>query len=833
MKKLKSTLLIILSFCTIGARAGEEIVSDLVKGEEIRTASMVVMDQLYGQSSGFTNHKQQVFLKLFHNDINKEFRNYDWKLKVEYTVELRMNDGTQQTKNDSLIITGDDGTNESGLSKNIDYVFYTGAAYANFTATNVTFKKGNGNNITPITTDFHLQAAVVTERYYDFTPAQSPTVNSATYKSADNTLEVCWDFLQGAEYYDLEWVYVADGDTSGTHQTDNIPYSFENASRVSITNTHYNIPLSYPKGSIIYRIRGVGYDLTQSNFKNYPEYGNWSYQPTTLEISQANSDHSTSKCYYYYTGHDGNKNWTYTVTFAEDGKRKEVASYFDGSGRNRQIVTVQNTDNFAVVGETKYDYVGRGAVNILPAPVSSEGIKFYGTSMSPFNGSWDRDNFATDSHLDESNTVLPEALPSGSEAYKYYSSSNPLSFINKEAVPDAEGYPYTFTQFANDGTDRPVSQSAVGKELRWKAQNNNITRYFYGTPSQSEVDRLFGNEAGKYVFYQKNITIDPNGQQSIQYLDAFDRVVATALAGDNPSTMDTIINKETNTIVTPLFEDKIIGLNGFLQESFKYTSTSFDDVDINYGLNTVEFLTCQQSTSNSLTDIKYDLEIEVKNYRGQLVVDTTMNDITSETNGTLLTFSPSIGDYTITRTIKLDSAHKADYMAMHDTLADFFKHNPACFPTYNLNTDTICPVLDCDSACFNSYSYEIGGIRYYLDTAGNIYEPDPSTGSYFEQGTNGTTTWSEGNANAPFNISIAYCKTECEAFKDTSNQEGESLYRYFTNDKCEISMQVLLSDMSPGGQYLDNTPNNYTYNDSGFATPLGDVDFYIRLLRAD
>src|SRR5205085_9282236 len=70
-------------------------------------------------------------------------------------------------------------------------------------------------------------------------------------------------------------------------------------------------------------------------------------------------------------------NKQFNITFAEEGNRKEVFDYFDGSTRNRQSITRDNTSDSSIVGETIYDFHGRPAVKVLPAPTFDGTIKYH------------------------------------------------------------------------------------------------------------------------------------------------------------------------------------------------------------------------------------------------------------------------------------------------------------------------------------------------------------------------------------------------------------------------------------------------------------------------
>jgi RHS repeat-associated protein len=807
MKPIKLFLIVTLGFISLPSFAALEQIFELRKGEQIKNANLVVADQFFGDSGGGTVRSAAFLLRLFHNDVKKIYYPTGWDLEVDYSVLLTYYNSSTSTKTGTLDIDH----NHTTPDQNIDLIMYNGVSRVSVTVTAVRFKDGLGNNISTLPDDFHLEGELQLNRYFDLNTANAPDLVAANYISADNTLDVCWNYLPGAETYELEWVYVSDGSEAGANPpSPDIAYNFKNATRVELAQTSYKISLAFPKGYIVYRVRAVGYDIDGGSDFDHFDYSHWSYEPTTFGVGQAKTDHATEFCYYYYTGLDTEKNWTYTVSFAEDGKRKEVAAYFDGSGRNRQSVTVVNSDNNAIIAESKYDQVGRAAVNILPAPTASQGVRYYSNGSTPINGNWGHNNFSTDNHLDDNNTTLPEALPSNSLASTYYSSSNPMGFNNKKVVPDADGYPYSFTQVSNDGLNRPVVTTGVGEALRYKAQGGHNTRYFYGVPAQVELDRLFGNEAGYAEYYQKNRVIDPNGQQSVQYLDAQGRTVATALAGLPPASLDTLPSNESDKFQsTTLFQGPIDpGSASSVQQRFDFMSLSEDSVYIDYVLDTTTFSSCFQPDLM----INYDVNIDVKDARGNSLVDTTLLDTTDIDEAPMLGFLAGIDNYIISRTIGVNQATKGAYLAAEDSLLEYFREDTTtCGPKYVISGDTLCEPLSCDSLCLESYSFVQNGVLYLLDTNGVVYAPLDSTqpnGSYREQGNPGGTSYARTSPSFPHVIALNLCLQECEEYEDTTDiglgAGGSDVVQFFEKDRCDIKFDRLVEDMSPENGFSSN-----------------------------
>lgn len=805
-----ATCLIITILTTATATAAQETVTEIRKGENIKSATILISDQYYRQpQTGFITLNQGIALKLYHTDIERVYRDYEWTLAVNYNILLRFNDGTSTTETGSLALNGSH--LEDNTIIDLDLAQYPGAAWGEVTVTSVNFQDiTNTAAITSISNDFHLELSAISERIYELITNTSPTITASTYNSTQNTLDLQWSYITGAESYDLEWVYIADGEEApNTHRNLDYSYNFTNATRINLAENNYKLPLAYSKGSVIYRVRGVGYDPTDLNTISRTI---WSYEPTTLTLAQASIDNSH---YYYYMGLDGAKNWTYTAVYAEEGKRKEVATYFDGSGRNRQQVTVQNTDDFAVVGETYYDFVGRGSVNVLPTPIANEGVRFYGTASTPFNGSFGPENFATDDHLDEAISILPEPLPSTGKTANYYSLNNPLEFVNKDALPLESEYPYTFTQFTNDGTERPKVQTGIGSTLNWKAANSKNTRFYYEKARQPELDRLFGNEAGAARYYQKVISLDPNGQQSVQYLDAKGRVIATALAGDNPAQLDALSNKVETGLSARIFTGSKTPYNSEVRQMSSFTATDISQLTVDYTLLPTEFTSCYQLTSNPSQDlnlIRYNIFLKAESETGAIIDEVILSG--NSAASTDLSFMAEFKQYKISRVISIDSTHKANFLMQESILMEASKYTATCGPKWWISADTICEPLDCDSACYRAYSYSFNDSLFYTDDNGNTYRlAGGSTYEWVEDPNLPRDTWLETSINAPWNLEIDSCKINCADFNDPSGA-GDAR-QFFANDRCDIAWQTLVNDMSPGGKYLSNEPGQYYTNDDG------------------
>ncbi|WP_423737731.1 RHS repeat-associated core domain-containing protein [Chitinophaga caseinilytica] len=328
-------------------------------------------------------------------------------------------------------------------------------------------------------------------------------------------LKVHWNVEPGADAYDLEWTY-ADSSSlaSGRYGNPVVPAEVfsNNTTRVTLADNSYAIPLMYDgRGALFFRVRAVqmmeGDRRVETNWSS--DYG------------------GTGR--FDFAGHQPNLNWQSTTTFAEDGKRKVVTQYFDGSLRGRQTVTKDNTSETLVIAETMYDYQGRPTIQVLPSPTVNkvmEYVKGFNTGIN--SPEYDKDKYDyVATPLDYLNgSAAPMDSATGANAY--YSANNPkVTEGHHQYIPQAKGRAFTQTEYTPDNTGRISRQSGLGETF--KLGSGHETKYFYNTVSQEELDALFGTEAGNSSHYFKNTVVDPNGQYSVSYLDMHGRTVATGL----------------------------------------------------------------------------------------------------------------------------------------------------------------------------------------------------------------------------------------------------------------------------------------------------------------
>ncbi|MBX2828551.1 MAG: hypothetical protein KTR22_10315 [Flavobacteriaceae bacterium] len=386
------------------------------------------------------------------------------------------------------------------------------------------------------------------ERYYQLSTA-APYVTTQFLPPLTlppTSLKLSWqsDGIPGALEYDVEWTWVdnygPDGTTLSAGAVQLSTQEFENNStRIQTPNTYYEIPLIHSQGFLVYRVRAVGRFLSDPSVRYY---GGWN-----VGFDEPGGTDPVYVDDWFYvtvnTSHEDKKNWQFQASYAEEGKRKDVVSYFDGSLRNRQTVTKINSDNNAIVGEVIYDAQGRPAIEVLPVPAGDDEIKFYEDfNQNPSGNIYTYEDFDFDATEEDCEVNLTGMNPN-SGAGKYYSPNNPAEdsfqdFVPSSVDPDdnTQAYPFSQVEYTPDHTGRIARKGGVG--VTHQLGTGHEMRYFYGQPASSyELNRLFGYHVGKLSHYKKNVMVDPNGQVSVSYLDPQGRTIATALAAGNPDAL--------------------------------------------------------------------------------------------------------------------------------------------------------------------------------------------------------------------------------------------------------------------------------------------------------
>ncbi|MCW3104301.1 MAG: repeat-associated core domain protein [Bacteroidetes bacterium] len=685
----------------------------------------------------------------------------------------------------------------------------------------------NGFSVDTLPKYVYVESEIRMDRYYDFSSVIADPVTgillTPVNTDCDTTtdeLQIMWGTVPEAEEYQVEWTYVNNYGIDSSTFIDSTQLSADfkhNSTRITTTANFYNIGLTYEKGYIAVRIRPIGRDYL--NPDTYM-YGVWSEADSASMASVGSSAR-----YRIRVAHENNKNWQYSSTYAEEGKKKEVISYFDGSLHNRQSVTKVNSDKNVIVGETMYDYQGRPAVNVLPTPVSfpncststeEPAIKYYPRYNVNFDSAaYSKKDFDIDS-VGVCNPFAP-GMDTISGSSQYYSSNNPDKSFQQAFVPDAELYPFSQVEYTPDNTGRIRSQSGVGKTFRLGSGHE--TKYYYSQPNQLQLDRLFGSEAGDASHYKKNTVRDANGQISVSYMNQEGKTVATALAGDAPKDSAGTAFMEAlgsaanaaDTLTVDLFKknssgistvNKANALHDAIEFSTQITVAYSSNYKFSYGL-TVDSLSDSCLVDGMCMSCIYDLEIKISDECGndltslgtyndsaihRLIghLDSIPNGFTMNCTGSGISEADSIsldldpGTYTVSKVLSLNKDARDFYVKSYldttynsciRTLGDFLAQEIAAL-------DTTSCYVSC-SACAAAL-----GTRDEFVASGK-------------------------GSELQYDMLYEQCMEPC---KPTS--------------LCESSFQMMLIDVSPGGQYgkfdaatVTSTDNLSVLNGSNMLAP--------------
>ncbi|WP_298892938.1 hypothetical protein [uncultured Psychroserpens sp.] len=633
----------------------------------------------------------------------------------------------------------------------------------------------------------------------------------ATSPQTAEEIEINWTSITGAEFYDLEWTWIDDyaNTPSGTELQPSAlvltERDFElNHTRVRVSDTKYRLPLIYPNGYLVYRVRAVGYRADAyeggGDFENTSKLflGEWSSGSSNKDFVSDWPDYERT----YH--HQQSKNWQFQASYAEDGKKKEVVSYFDGTLRNRQTVTKINTDGTAIVGEVIYDNQGRPAVEVLPAPSQIASLNFHEdfnlnenqTIYSHLDFDW------SDTAADCDTEMITNGMSNNSGASLYYSQKLTLKTEDKDYfIPDAQLYPFSQIQYTNDNTGRVKRKSGVG--LNHQFGSGHEMKYFYGTPYQKELNRLFGYKVGFNKFYKKNTVIDPNQQVSVSYIDPQGRTIATALAGNKPTKLDALSDHD-NGNHTAINVDLLTnnysystGTFGSFEDGFQYFGNEFVAIDnsivtLNYTAQQNQVLICNENYN-----IIYDLSISLTDECGEpidlgnpnlSVFNQTIGDTGSATNVNFQTSANplSVGNYNISKSIKVN---EEAYNASLDTYMASDCILPLDYFTLQLVDDDCA--LDCD-AFFTQYPT----LTSYLTT--RIAEIELSISNYNPPYNVLTTEQNSLYTEALTDIYTAKEET-CVDIDILETPDPTGTFSFTAN--CKIADLRLLQDFNPGEQY--------------------------------
>lgn len=632
---------------------------------------------------------------------------------------------------------------------------------------------------------FRVKNELFLERKFFFTTANSDITRYA-FENSGHKIRINWmvnyDY-PGAEFYDLEWTFYDDSSTVGKTIAQKALSQAEieacfknNNTRITTEAKSYLLNNPYPSGYLIYRVRGARI----SSLTGEREEGDWTYKAYAVDGSEGQS------VIHLAADHAADLNYQFTNEFAEEGKHRDVISYFDGIMKNRQMVTLDNSKNRAVVQETIYDVMGREGVVMLPSPEMDSALHFFPRMNLNKQGiPYSYKDMGVDG---DTCNVLPQPVSDTSGAGRYYSSNNPFSsdFYNKY-IPDANGYPFSAKSYTPDNTGRIRQSGGLGDVLQLGKGHN--TRYYYSSPDQVELDRLFGSEAGNASHYAKNMILDQNGQIAVSYVDMKGNTIASALAGPKPDNMYGLPGATDN--ITRVSKE-LAKPENTSRDAGAFTITSSNTLvipmagdyhfDYSFDPQTVTTASCEDNPRDICADCYYDLLIQLVDECGVAIHTVTLPAALGGIDTSCATTAPKvsgsfdlqlpIGEYQVTYQLRASKAaaeyYDSAYLKQNTCVLtlDQFKRN------FIAQADLTGCYNDC-STCKAALGTRESFTEKYLALlkAEDMY-PDDSD--------------KEFAANL-YDTLYYKCANKCTD--------------YLLGNPCDETYQLLLSDVSPGGQY--------------------------------
>ena len=785
-------------------------------------------------SAGAVNEYPYAYVRLETHVEQAPYTNYTLNLKLEvHPIELdgSMVDAPYQV---DLSVSNMPNGSHSGYADVVQHIKNHKYGFKVKVLSNTLEMNGTTTANAQVPDNVSMTIGYETKSYLELTD-QTVSIYAS---QVGNDLRITWNNINSAEAYQLEWTWV---DRYG--DAINVPLNASqialtrddfkhNNTRIQTANREYKIPLVYQEGYLVYRVRTVGKflaDLTKTKF------GPWSSDQVSggLYVPKETVSDWPHK-FTITTAHEDKLNWQFQASYAEEGKKKEVISYFDGGLRNRQTVTTINTDDHAVVGEVIYDAQGRAAVQVLPVPVNSNELRYYPNFNQNLNGD---DYSYTDFDLDHQNQIdivsAEKEMNPKSGASQYYSPNNDINSPFRGRIPNADNFPFTQVEFTPDNTGRISRKSGVGGTHQLGSTHD--VEYYYAVPEQKELNRLFGYSVGNAAHYKKNMVLDPNRQLSITYLDPQGRTIATALAGYSPDNLIGLEDEDDNSGLHGMVKSDLLGkvhtndtdneqdnnnlvatgnFGPHYDELF-YTAQKVavlnEDRDFSYKVSHENPFFKYGCVNSDIFPYVYDLDIEVVDKNVEPLITPISQTITMGTTPFELDpFQASVkrGSFGISKTLKVNpetvAAYAEQYVAMlRDPGSDCYV-DPAF----------VGPAPLVVEGCFSTAEECLDGLGTEQEYLAN------AIAAYTQEELDELTTAELEQLNASFveqyQLAVALCNT-VNASGANSDDPQESM-------SCSAARSSLLNDMAPNGQYGLNVNNElsiFNENNVLYSTQIG------------
>mgnify|MGYP006266441223 CR=1 FL=1 len=489
---------------------------------------------------------------------------------------------------------------------------------------------------------FELRQNLQQSRTYRPDPLQAPATPFVRLSDNGGHIEFSWKSVPWAKAYEVEYLF-ADAfprESGPALPPEQVGYDFrKNSTRVEVPTQgagvqNYRFPNIFELGYVVCRVRAIGYWGTAPEQRiagawTIPESGDRLTGPIPMSSSFIGLTTPSD------VHEELAMNWRHRAVFAGGGRRNDEITYFDGTLRQRQISTSLSADTTILTAEHLYDHAGRKALTFLPAPHRPGAVAddppvfgYYPAFNRDANGTLIRPEDFEQAPLDcaTPNPVSGPAVDETTGAGQYYAPSNPDRTGFQGYVPDAEGYPYMHQEYTADPTGRLRREGQFG--LPYRLGSGHEKRYYYATSSQTELDRVFGSDAGLAQHIRKEITVDANGQARAIYRDPRGAIIAESLVGEGPSALDTLAGRFTQQITVDLLAaagSRTADGTGLSHARHLYISGSPGtqaSVELEYHLGQSSYV--DDLCAEVCYTCVYEVRIQVQQDCGTMALDTTL-----------------------------------------------------------------------------------------------------------------------------------------------------------------------------------------------------------------
>ncbi|WAC02738.1 hypothetical protein N7U66_03440 [Lacinutrix neustonica] len=362
----------------------------------------------------------------------------------------------------------------------------------------------------------------------------------------------------------------------------------------------------------------------------------------------------------------------------------EQITYATSLNQVKQTQRYIPSKNYKVITQTVLDYSGRPTLNTLPVPVVGERIYKYKESFATASEElYKAQNFDEDNENDALDNYNAPDMIDATGAFEYYTSANA-----DKRIPDAQGFPFTRVIFSNDGTDRVVEQSGVGKTHmigNMVDGNTRTTRTLYATPTEDELVKLFGDEAPNHENVAKIITIDPNNTKSVSYITKEGNTIATGLTfSEDSNILDSVKGTSIDNTVSGIMDritNNVKTSDGFM--SSKRITILQDNTSINLSY-TITKQILDGLCSDITFDLDYRLKIEIFDIESGVVIhsfeEPTLKNLTDTTDDDIDNVMVDFGDiilntgtYYVQKTLVPSDNIKLEVVNAEDSLNKLIK----------------------------------------------------------------------------------------------------------------------------------------------------------------